>query len=105
MTRRTPGIGSSTLPGARSRSLSKGMSSLMYVGPIGGNDLPLFQPHLHPSCSRMADVLHALIPALWILWLAYWVVAAPATHETRRREGFRSRLSHYGPLIVGGLCL
>jgi protein-S-isoprenylcysteine O-methyltransferase Ste14 len=53
----------------------------------------------------MADVLHALIPTLWILWLAYWVVAARATHETRRREGFGSRLSHYGPLIAGGLCL
>jgi len=53
----------------------------------------------------MADVLHALIPALWIFWLAYWVVVARATHETRRREGFGSRLSHYGPLIAGGLCL
>ena len=53
----------------------------------------------------MANALHALIPALWILWLAYWVVAARATHETQRREGFASRLSHYGPLIAGGLCL
>jgi len=53
----------------------------------------------------MFDTLHALIPALWILWLAYWVVAARTTHETQRREGLASRLSHYGPLIAGGLCL
>jgi protein-S-isoprenylcysteine O-methyltransferase Ste14 len=53
----------------------------------------------------MTAALHALIPVLWILWLAYWVVAARATHQTQRREGFGSRLSHYGPLIVGGLCL
>ena len=53
----------------------------------------------------MDDVLHALIPALWILWLIYWVGAARATRETQRSEGMGSRLSHYGPLIAGGLCL
>jgi protein-S-isoprenylcysteine O-methyltransferase Ste14 len=53
----------------------------------------------------MAYVLHALIPALWVLWLGYWVVAAGATNKTRRREGLTSRLSHYGPLILGGLLL
>jgi protein-S-isoprenylcysteine O-methyltransferase Ste14 len=53
----------------------------------------------------MTAALQALIPALWILWLAYWAAAARATHETRRREAFGSRLSHYGPLIAGGLCL
>ncbi len=53
----------------------------------------------------MTHVLRALIPALWILWLGYWVVAARVTGETRRRESFASRLSHYGPLIVGGLLL
>jgi len=53
----------------------------------------------------MAYVLHALVPTLWILWLAYWIVAARTTHETRRREGRASRLSHYGPLILGGLLL
>ena len=53
----------------------------------------------------MAYVLHALVPTLWILWLAYWIVAARTTHETRRREGRASRFSHYGPLILGGLLL
>src|SRR5262245_51007622 len=36
MTRRTPGIGSSTASGARSRFLSKGMSSLMPVTRLSG---------------------------------------------------------------------
>jgi len=53
----------------------------------------------------MTHVLYALIPALWILWFAYWIAAARATSETRRREGFASRLSHYGPLIMGALLL
>jgi protein-S-isoprenylcysteine O-methyltransferase Ste14 len=46
-----------------------------------------------------------LVPGLWILWLAYWIVAARATSETRRRESALSRLSHYVPLIVGGAFL
>jgi protein-S-isoprenylcysteine O-methyltransferase Ste14 len=53
----------------------------------------------------MTHVLRALIPALWILWLGYWVVAARVTRETRQRESLASRLTHYGPLILGGLLL
>jgi protein-S-isoprenylcysteine O-methyltransferase Ste14 len=53
----------------------------------------------------MTYILHVLIPTLWILWLVYWVVAARATGETKRRESFESRLSHYGPLILGGMLL
>ena len=53
----------------------------------------------------MTHVLRALIPAFWILWLGYWIVAARATSETRRRESFVSRLTHYGPLILGGVLL
>jgi protein-S-isoprenylcysteine O-methyltransferase Ste14 len=53
----------------------------------------------------MTHLLRGLIPALWILWLGYWVVAARITGETRRRESFASRLTHYGPLILGGLLL
>ena len=51
----------------------------------------------------MTHALRALIPALWILWLGYWVLAARVTRETRRRENVASRLTHYGPLILGGL--
>lgn len=53
----------------------------------------------------MTYVLRALIPALWILWLAYWIVAARSTYKTQRRESFASRLSHYGLLIAGGILL
>lgn len=53
----------------------------------------------------MTYVLRALIPALWILWLAYWIVAARSTYETRRRESFASPLSQYGLLIAGGILL
>lgn len=53
----------------------------------------------------MTHALRALIPALWILWLGYWALAARVTRETRRRENVASRLTHYGPLILGGLLL
>ena len=53
----------------------------------------------------MTYILHALIPTSWIVWLAYWIVATRTTNQTRRREGAVSRLSHYGPLILGGLLL
>jgi protein-S-isoprenylcysteine O-methyltransferase Ste14 len=53
----------------------------------------------------MTHVVRVLIPALWILWLGYWIVAARVTGETRRRESFASRLTHYAPLILGGLLL
>lgn len=52
-----------------------------------------------------AYVAHALIPGLWALWLVYWAVAARATNKTQRQESFTSRLSHYGPLILGCMLL
>ena len=53
----------------------------------------------------MAYVLRALIPVVWIAWLLYWILAARATNETERRENFRSRMTHYAPLILGGVFL
>ena len=53
----------------------------------------------------MAYVLPALIPIFWILWLAYWILAARATKQTQRRENLWLRLSHYAPQILGGLFL
>jgi protein-S-isoprenylcysteine O-methyltransferase Ste14 len=43
-----------------------------------------------------------LIPALWALWLVYWIVAAVGAKESRRIESVGSRLSHTVPLILGG---
>jgi protein-S-isoprenylcysteine O-methyltransferase Ste14 len=53
----------------------------------------------------MMHIVRALIPALWLLWLGYWIVAARATGVTRRRESFASRFSHYAPTILGGVFL
>src|SRR5215470_6593395 len=43
----------------------------------------------------------ALIPALWLAWLAYWWIAGLHTHEVRQRESVSSRLSHALPLLAG----
>jgi len=53
----------------------------------------------------MMHVARALIPALWFLWLGYWIAAARATSETRRRESLASRLSHFAPTMFGGVFL
>ena len=53
----------------------------------------------------MTHVVRALIPAFWILWLGYWVIAARSVRETRRRESLTSRVTHYGPMILGGAIL
>lgn len=51
----------------------------------------------------MSNVSYALIPALWLAWLIYWGVAARGAKETARHESAASRLSHYGPIVLGGL--
>ncbi|HTZ77513.1 MAG TPA: isoprenylcysteine carboxylmethyltransferase family protein [Stellaceae bacterium] len=43
----------------------------------------------------------APIPAMWLGWLAYWIVASFGTKATRRRETLRSRLSYLAPLLLG----
>jgi protein-S-isoprenylcysteine O-methyltransferase Ste14 len=53
----------------------------------------------------MKTFFQALIPVLWLLWLAIWIVAAFGAKETRRRESLLSRLSYVVPMIVGGLVL
>ena len=47
----------------------------------------------------------SIIPALWVIWLAYWTVAAVGTKEIARRETRLSRLGHGGPMLVGALLL
>jgi len=48
----------------------------------------------------MNAIYSALIPALWALWVVYWLAAARGGKPTRRRESAWSRLSHIGPLAV-----
>jgi protein-S-isoprenylcysteine O-methyltransferase Ste14 len=47
----------------------------------------------------------SIIPALWLAWLGYWIVAATGAKETARRESIASRASHLVPLILGGVFL
>jgi protein-S-isoprenylcysteine O-methyltransferase Ste14 len=41
------------------------------------------------------------IPALWLAWLLYWMIAALGAKATIREESFASRLSHGIPLALG----
>jgi protein-S-isoprenylcysteine O-methyltransferase Ste14 len=47
----------------------------------------------------------SLIPALWLAWLIYWVVAARDAKTTRRVESPASRASHLIPLMVAAWLL
>jgi protein-S-isoprenylcysteine O-methyltransferase Ste14 len=53
----------------------------------------------------MKTFFQAIIPALWLSWLAFWALAARKTKETARQESTRSRLLHHLPLIAGGVVL
>jgi protein-S-isoprenylcysteine O-methyltransferase Ste14 len=50
-------------------------------------------------------VLQFAVPALWIAWLLYWLVAARAVKTTRWREPISSGLLHRVPLILAALLL
>jgi protein-S-isoprenylcysteine O-methyltransferase Ste14 len=49
----------------------------------------------------MQTIYHTLIPALWLLWLAVWIVAALRTKRVVRVESLASRLLHLVPLGLG----
>jgi protein-S-isoprenylcysteine O-methyltransferase Ste14 len=49
----------------------------------------------------MQILYHGLIPALWLVWLAWWVVAGWRTKPVLRAESVASRLSHLAPLVLG----
>ena len=53
----------------------------------------------------MDPVYANLIPALWLLWLAYWFIAGRNVKPTQRHESVASRASHIVPLIVGVVLL
>jgi protein-S-isoprenylcysteine O-methyltransferase Ste14 len=46
-----------------------------------------------------------LVPALWLAWLAYWLIAARGNKPVARTETRTSRLSHYLPLAIGVVLL
>lgn len=41
-----------------------------------------------------------LFPALWFVWIFYWIASASNTKRTARRESLASRLSHGVPLLI-----
>src|SRR5438045_495316 len=52
------------------------------------------------------DALYAnLIPALWLIWLAYWFIAGRNVKATQRHESLTSRAAHIVPLILGAWLL
>ncbi|HEX4369430.1 MAG TPA: isoprenylcysteine carboxylmethyltransferase family protein [Rhodopila sp.] len=49
----------------------------------------------------MQTIYHDLIPGLWIVWLAGWMISAMRTKQVIRAEGSLSRLLHLIPLLLG----
>jgi protein-S-isoprenylcysteine O-methyltransferase Ste14 len=46
-----------------------------------------------------------LIPALWLVWAGWWMIAASRTKPVLRSENLASRLSHVLPLALGAALL
>ncbi|HEV7984669.1 MAG TPA: isoprenylcysteine carboxylmethyltransferase family protein, partial [Steroidobacteraceae bacterium] len=46
-----------------------------------------------------------LIPALWLLWLAYWRISAADVKPTQRHESLGSRAAHLVPLLIAAVLL
>ena len=51
--------------------------------------------------NTMHELLHKTIPALWILWLIYWIVSASGAKADEQRESETSRWLHYGLILLG----
>jgi protein-S-isoprenylcysteine O-methyltransferase Ste14 len=43
---------------------------------------------------------HGMIPALWLAWLAFWLLAARQANPTRWREPLGSRAIHVVPALI-----
>ncbi|HUN45891.1 MAG TPA: isoprenylcysteine carboxylmethyltransferase family protein [Stellaceae bacterium] len=53
----------------------------------------------------MHKIEMSLIGVLWLVWLAYWIIASFGVKETQRREPLGSRLSYVIPLMAGGILM
>ena len=49
----------------------------------------------------MQTLYHDPILTLWLIWLAYWMIASLRTKPVQRQESPGSRLSHILPLLAG----
>lgn len=46
-----------------------------------------------------------VLPALWLAWIAFWVISARSVKETERTESNSSRLGYTLLLIAGGILM
>lgn len=46
-----------------------------------------------------------LVPAIWLIWAAYWMIAARGTKATQRTESLASRTGHLIPLAAAAWLL
>ena len=53
----------------------------------------------------MKNVYIYLIPALWLAWGVYWLIAAADVKSTARSESAASRAAHLVPLAIAGVLL
>jgi protein-S-isoprenylcysteine O-methyltransferase Ste14 len=53
----------------------------------------------------MRTFYSALVPALWLIWLAIWLVAAIGAKRTVRRESLGSRLGYNMLMLAGAVVL
>jgi len=53
----------------------------------------------------MHGTLHKIIPALWVIWVIYWIISASRTKTDEQRESRPSRLLHYSLFLAGGAIL
>src|SRR5450631_2792663 len=53
----------------------------------------------------MEIVYICLIPALWLAWGLYWLIAAADVKTTARSESAGSRAAHLVPLAIAGMLL
>jgi protein-S-isoprenylcysteine O-methyltransferase Ste14 len=55
--------------------------------------------------ERIAELSHTLIPALWLIWVVGWMVAALDVKRTRWRESRATAVYNRAPVVLGLLML
>lgn len=53
----------------------------------------------------MSLLIGRLFAAIWLAWLAYWIISARNVKPTQRREPLASRVAHILPLLIAALLL
>ncbi|HSE12127.1 MAG TPA: isoprenylcysteine carboxylmethyltransferase family protein [Rudaea sp.] len=53
----------------------------------------------------MEPIVENLIPAIWLIWIVYWMIAARGNKAAQRVESAASRLGHLVPLAIAAWLL